>query len=100
MQPKITKIKTRENLQILLKKLPEPSCEAHRASVIMNNLLYASVIADAGCEVFLYGTGSDTSYNGEIITRVWRDIPTRLWRMSILPDGSKNSIPPNDNIIY
>ena len=54
---------------------------------------------DAGFEVFLYGTGEEISYNGEVIIRGWQVIPTRIWRISLLPDGYNNIIPPNSNII-
>ena len=67
MQPKGSKMKTREKLQLLLNKIPEPGCGAHRESGIMNNLLSTSSLVDTDCEVFLYGTGYDISYNGEVI---------------------------------
>ena len=71
MQPKVTKMKTRETFQLLLLKIPEPGRESHQASGIMNNLLSESIIFDAGCELFLYGIGADILYYGEIIIRGW-----------------------------
>ena len=91
---------TRETIQLLLNKIPEPCHEAYQASDIINNLLSESILVDTGYEVFLYGTGSNISYNGEVIIRGWRDIPTRIWCISLLPDGSNNSIPSNGNTIY
>ena len=99
MQPKGAKMMTRETVELLLNKIPEQGREAHRASGLMNNLVSASVLVDAGCEVFFYKTGADISYNGEIIVRGWRDLPTRLWRMSLLPDGGNNIVPSDANII-
>ena len=64
MQPKVTKTKTRETPQLHLKKIPEPGRKYHQAPGIMNILISASILVDAGCELFLYGTGSDISYDG------------------------------------
>ena len=60
---------TRETIQLLLNKIPEPCHEAYQASDIINNLLSESILVDTGYEVFLYGTGSNISYNGEVIIR-------------------------------
>ena len=49
MQPKVTKMKIRVTLQLLLNKISEPGHEAHRSSGIINNLLSASIIVDAVC---------------------------------------------------
>ena len=71
MQPKVSKTRTIETLQLLLNKIPEPGHEAHQSYNIMNNVLFASILVDAGCEVFLYVTGADIYYNGEVIIRGW-----------------------------
>ena len=99
MQPKVTRMKIRETLQTLFNKIPEPGCKDHRECSIISNLLSASILVDTGCEVFLYGTGAGTSYNGEIIIRGWRDIHTRIWLMPLLPDGNNNNIPPKNNVM-
>ena len=62
-------MKTQQILQLLLNKIPETIREAHQEYGIMNNLLSASNLLDSVCEVLLYGTGEDITYNGEIIIR-------------------------------
>ena len=89
---------TTETLQLLLNKLPSPAHMAHRSPGISNNLLAASKLADAGCELFFHITGCEVTYNGEIILRGWRDPDTRLWRVSLIPDESTNIVPHFDTI--
>jgi hypothetical protein len=77
IQPKGT-LTTTETLQLLLNKLPTSACTAHRSPGITNNLLAASELADAGCELFFHNTGCEVIHNGEVILRGWRDQNTRL----------------------
>ena len=70
---------TTETLLLLLNKLPNSARVAHRAPGITNNLLAASELADAGCELFFHSTGCEVTHNGEILLRGWRDPETRLW---------------------
>ena len=60
---------TNKTMELLLAKLTKAAREAHRASGIINNLLFVSVLCDAGCEVFFHTTGCEISFNGEIIVR-------------------------------
>ncbi|KAL7482174.1 hypothetical protein ACHAW6_007869 [Cyclotella cf. meneghiniana] len=92
LQPKGTLLTT-ETLLLLLNKLPEQARMAHRSPGISNNLLAASELADAGCELFFHNTGCEVTHNGEIILRGWRDPTTRLWRVSLIPEGSNNIVP-------
>ena len=75
---------TTKNMKLLLAKLPKAAREVHLAPGIINNLLYVSVLCDAGCELFLHSTGGEISLNGEIIVRGWRDMQTNMWRISLL----------------
>jgi hypothetical protein len=99
IQPKGDRLLTTETLLLLLNKVPLEAREAHRATGITNNLLSASALADAGCEIFFHKTGCDVSLNGEIILRGWRDPDTRLWRVSLLADGSNSIVPADQNIV-
>ncbi|EED89749.1 predicted protein [Thalassiosira pseudonana CCMP1335] len=99
MQPKGDRLFTTETLLLLLNKVPLEAREAHRAPGITNNLLSASALADAGCELFFHQTGCEVSLNGEIILRGWRDPDTRLWRVSLLADGSNSIVPAEQDIV-
>eukprot|EP01082_Thalassiosira_pseudonana_P011880 g10662.t1 g10662 contig4:2284681-2286983(+) len=99
MQPKGDRLFTTETLLLLLNKVPLEAREAHRAPGITNNLISASALADAGCELFFHQTGCEVSLNGEIILRGWRDPDTRLWRVSLLADGSNSIVPSDQNIV-
>eukprot|EP00804_Cyclotella_cryptica_P013677 CCRYP_016128-RA/>CCRYP_016128-RA protein AED:0.64 eAED:0.45 QI:0/0/0/0.5/1/1/2/0/272 len=92
-QPNSTLLTT-ETLLLFLNKLPANAQIAHRSPGISNNLLAASELVDAGCELFLHCTGCEVTYNGEIILRRWRDPTTRLWRISLIPDGGNTIFPP------
>ena len=43
---------TTETLQMLISKLPSDAREAHRTPGLLNNLIAASKLVDAGCELF------------------------------------------------
>ncbi len=83
---------TTENLVLLINKLPENAKLAYRTPGIRNNLIAASELVDAGCELFFHKQGCEVTLDGEIILRGWRDHNTRLWRISLLPDGGNNVI--------
>ncbi|KAL7483513.1 hypothetical protein ACHAW6_009155 [Cyclotella cf. meneghiniana] len=77
-QPKGSLVTT-ESLLLLLNKLPVQARTAHQAPGISNNLLAASELADAGCELIFHKTGCEVIHNGEIILQGWRDPATCLW---------------------
>eukprot|EP00804_Cyclotella_cryptica_P000188 CCRYP_016177-RA/>CCRYP_016177-RA protein AED:0.43 eAED:0.43 QI:0/-1/0/1/-1/1/1/0/196 len=85
---------TTETLLLFVNKLPSNAQIAHRSPGISNNLLAASELVDTGCELFFHSTGCEVTYNGEIILRGWRDPTTRLWWVSLIPDGGNNIFPP------
>ena len=58
---------TTESLLLLRNKLPIQARTAHHAPGISNNLLSASELADAGCELIFHKTGFEVLQNGEII---------------------------------
>ncbi|KAL7474761.1 hypothetical protein ACHAW6_000714, partial [Cyclotella cf. meneghiniana] len=89
---------TTETLLLHLNKLPAQARIAHHSPGISNNLLAASDLADARCELFFHSTGCEVTYNGEIILRGWRDTNTRLWRVSLIHNGSNRIVPPYKDI--
>eukprot|EP00804_Cyclotella_cryptica_P009708 CCRYP_011254-RA/>CCRYP_011254-RA protein AED:0.28 eAED:0.25 QI:0/-1/0/1/-1/1/1/0/682 len=82
----------------MLNKLPATAQIAHRSPGISNNLLAASELVDAGCEIFFHSTGCEVTHKGKIILRGWRDPTTRLWRVSLIPDGVNTIFPPYSTI--
>ena len=99
MQPKVGRTNKPETLQLILNKTPASRRGAHRTFGIMNNLLSASVLVDAELKKCFYGRGVYVTLNREVILWVWRDIPTKLWRVSLIPDGGDNILPFDTNII-
>ena len=80
-----------ENLVLLLNKLPTNVQLAYRTPGIKNNLIAASELVDAGCELFFHQHGCEAMLNGEIILRGWRDPITKLWHISLLSTVDKMS---------
>ena len=93
LQPFIARMFNTKTMELLLAKLPKASREAHLAPGIINNLLFISVLCDAGCELFLHNTGCEISFNGEIIFRGWSDMQTNMWHIYLLDEGVSNIIP-------
>eukprot|EP00804_Cyclotella_cryptica_P012573 CCRYP_014710-RA/>CCRYP_014710-RA protein AED:0.34 eAED:0.26 QI:0/0/0/1/0/0/2/0/588 len=93
IQPKGPILTTTENLVLLLNNLPHDARLAYRKPGIKNNLLAASGLVDAGCELFFHQHGCEITQNGEIILQGWRDTDTKLWRISLLPDGGQTVLP-------
>lgn len=75
-------IVTSKILQLKLKKLPEKVRRAFRVKNAPHNLVAVAELVDTGCGVYLYDTGFEIGYSGEIIYRGWRDLETRsrLWK--------------------
>jgi hypothetical protein len=48
-----------------------------------------------GANYFFHKTGCEISLNGEIILQGWRDPTTRLWHISLIPDGGNTIVPSN-----
>jgi hypothetical protein len=90
---------TTETLLLLLNKLPSSARIAHCAPGITNNLLAASNLVDAGCEIFFQRTGCEVTYSGVIILQGWRDPATRLWRVSLNSEGGNNIVPDSKLIL-
>ncbi|KAL7478501.1 hypothetical protein ACHAW6_004261 [Cyclotella cf. meneghiniana] len=70
MQPFGDTLTTSGNVTLLLPKLPPAAKEAYHGAGLTNNLLSASALADAGCELFFHQTGCEVMHNGKIILRV------------------------------
>ncbi|KAL7480914.1 LOW QUALITY PROTEIN: hypothetical protein ACHAW6_006599 [Cyclotella cf. meneghiniana] len=70
--------------------------ETHQALGISHNLLSAATLPMQ--DFFFHKTGCEVSLYGEIILRGWRDLETRLWQVSLLPNGGNNIITPDQNM--
>ena len=90
---------TTATLEMLLNKLPPDAREAYRTPDLLHNLVAASKLVNAGCELYFHKTGCDITRNGELILRGWRDESTRMWRMLLLPEGGNNIIPDDSQIV-
>ena len=67
---------TSQTLELKLKKLPPKVRRAFRVKNAPHNLVSVAELVDADCGVYIYKTGFDIEYNGEIIYRGWRDADT------------------------
>ncbi|KAL7479025.1 hypothetical protein ACHAW6_004770 [Cyclotella cf. meneghiniana] len=74
-------------------KLPTEAQLLYRTPGIKNNLVAASELVDAGCKLFFHQHRCEVTLNREIILQGWQDTSTRLWHISLLPDGGQNIIP-------
>ncbi|KAL7479398.1 hypothetical protein ACHAW6_005130 [Cyclotella cf. meneghiniana] len=61
MQPSGDTLTTSRNVTFLLPKLPQDVTEAYRISGLTNNLLSASALSDATCELYFHQTGRNNS---------------------------------------
>ncbi|KAL7481871.1 LOW QUALITY PROTEIN: hypothetical protein ACHAW6_007551 [Cyclotella cf. meneghiniana] len=96
MQPSGDTLTTSGNVTLLLPKLPHAAKEEYCISGLTNNLLTASALADAGCELSF--SPNRVMHNGEIILRGWRNPTTRLWQVP-LQNNEDTILPCDTNII-
>ncbi|KAL7476446.1 LOW QUALITY PROTEIN: hypothetical protein ACHAW6_006627 [Cyclotella cf. meneghiniana] len=96
MQPSGDTLTISGNVTLLLLKLPPAAKEAYRISGLTNNLLSASAMADAGCNLFFHQTGCEVTCNREIILQGRRNPTTRL---SPLQRNEENIVPCDTNIV-
>ena len=95
-QPDKAYMETTKTLELLLPKWPEKARRAFRCPKITNNLVAVCELTDAGCGVYFYKTGVDVDYEGEIISRGWRDKFNRLWRIPLTSEGGGRITPPTN----
>ena len=107
-QPDGAQMETTKTLEMLMPKWPPAARKAFRTPKVTNNLVAVSELCDAGCGVYFQKTGVEVDYEGEIITRGWRERFNRLWRIPITSEGDDRIIPttdpkevyPGDSIIF
>ncbi|KAL7480382.1 LOW QUALITY PROTEIN: hypothetical protein ACHAW6_006077 [Cyclotella cf. meneghiniana] len=68
---------------------------AHQTPGISNNVLAASELADAGCELIFYKQAAK-SYTIEKSS--FKDPTTYVWQVSLVPDGIHSIFPPHTNL--
>ena len=83
-------------MELLLPKWPPAARRAFRNPKVTNNLVAVCELCDAGCGVYFNKTGVEVDYEGEIISRGWRDRFNRLWRIPITSEGAERIVPPTD----
>ena len=101
-------METTKTLELLMPKWPVAARKAYLVLNTKNNLVAVSKLADAGCGVYFHMTGVEIDYNGEIVTRGWRETKNRLWRIPITSEGGSRITPatnpdeynPKDSIIF
>ena len=75
--------------------------EYHQLRGVINNLLSAAFLCNAGCKVFCHPTECEIKWNGKVILWGWRDYKTRLWWVSLVDDN--NDVPelhPENTVNY
>ena len=95
-QPDGAQMETTRTLELLLPKWPKKAQRAFRTPKVTNNLVAVCELCDAGCGVYFHRTGVEEDYDGEIISRGWRDRFNRLWRIPITLEGGERIVSTTD----
>ena len=66
-------METTKTLELLMPKWPVAARKAYLVMNTKNNLIAVSELADAGCGVYFHMTGVEIDYEGEVVTRGWRE---------------------------
>jgi hypothetical protein len=71
IQPGGTSMLITHTMDLLLQRVPPDACMARHLPGLINNLLFITVLCDAGCNAYFHSTGCEVTLNGEIILRGW-----------------------------
>ncbi len=58
---------TTHGVNLLLHNLPPEACLGHCLPGLVNNILFAAALVDAGCEVFFHCTSCKVTFDGTVI---------------------------------
>ena len=83
-----------------LKRLPKKAREVFRVDDVPHNLVAVTTLVDAGCSVHMYYWGFEVEYNGETIYKGWREPNSKLFKMSLVDDGTERVVPETDPLEY
>ena len=75
---------TTETIELQIENLPENAKIGHQLPGIVNNLVAAPILCDAGCEVKFTKTDVTVTKNNEILLTGWRDPTNNLWRVTLV----------------
>ena len=75
---------TTETIELKIENLPKNAKIGHRLPGIVNNLVAAPILCDAGCEVKFTKTDVTVTKNNEILLTGWRDPTNNLWRVPLV----------------
>ena len=92
-------IYTSKTLELRLEKLFEKAREAFRVDDVPHNLVAVEMFVDAGCSVHMYW-GFEVDYNGERIYKGWREPNSKLFKMSLVDNGTERVVPETDPSEY
>ena len=66
--------------------LPEKAKIGHRMPKIINNLVSAPALCDAGCEVKFTKKEVVVTHNDKVVLEGWRDPTNNLWRVPLIQE--------------
>ena len=88
---------TTETIELKIDNLPNNAKIGHRLPGIVNNLVAAPILCDAGCEVKFTKTDVTVTKNNEILLTGWRDPTNNLWRVPLVQTENSTKKPKNQN---
>ena len=63
---------------------------------VPHNLVAVATFVDKGCSLHMYYWGFEVDYNGETIYKGWREPNSKLFKMSLVDDGTERVVPETD----
>jgi hypothetical protein len=90
--PNGTNMHTTETIELKIDNLPKNAKIGHRLPGIVNNLVAAPILCDAGCEVKFTKTDVTVTKNNEILLTGWRDPTKILWRVPLVQSENSTKI--------
>ena len=98
--PSHVPIYTSKTLELRLRKLPKKAREVFLVNDVPHNLVDIATLVDAGCGVHMYYWGFEVDYNGETICKGWRELNSKLFKMSLVDDGTERVVAETDRSEY
>ena len=81
---------TTETIQLKIDNLPENAKTGLRLPGIVNNLVAAPILCDAGCEVKFTKKKVTVTKNKKLLLEGWRDPKNNLWRVPLVQHEDPN----------
>eukprot|EP00957_Ditylum_brightwellii_P109063 8320083-Ditylum_brightwellii.AAC.1 len=77
-------MQTKETIDLQLNKISQRARHGFRLKNLMHNLVVVAELCDTGCKVIFDKNDVVVQKEGEQVVHGWRDIPKRLWQMTIV----------------